>query len=56
MKSSGTYDLIADCHWYVISHGPRVMPHSETRPVVSGLLSMLETGVEATTTMEWHSK
>jgi hypothetical protein len=28
-----------------------VMPHRETHPVASGLLSMLETRVEATSTM-----
>jgi hypothetical protein len=47
MKSGRTCDLIADYRWYVISHGPRVIPQSETRPIASGLLSMLETGVEA---------
>jgi hypothetical protein len=26
MKSDRTCNLIADCHWYMISHGPRVMP------------------------------
>jgi hypothetical protein len=52
MKFGKTCDLIADCRWYVISQGPRVIPHSETRPVVSGLLRILDTGVEATTMIE----
>jgi hypothetical protein len=26
MKSGRTCDLIADCHWYVISQGPKVIP------------------------------
>jgi hypothetical protein len=55
MKSGRTCDLIADYRWYVISQGPRVIPQSKTRPVASRLLSMLETGVETTTMMEWHS-
>jgi hypothetical protein len=33
-----------------------VIPHSDTRPVASGLLRILDTGFEATTIMEWHSK
>jgi hypothetical protein len=52
IKSGRTCDLIADYRWYVISQGPRVIPQSETRPMALGLLSMLETGVEATTMME----
>jgi hypothetical protein len=52
MKSGSTCDLITDCRWYVISQGPRVIPYSETCPVASGLLRILDTRVEATTMIE----
>jgi hypothetical protein len=49
VKSGNTWDLIAFRFSYVMSRGDNSIPHKETRPVVVGLLSILDSGASLTT-------